>query len=282
MASFSPPPSLRVPSVVWAALVVSATTSTAWAQPQPQDPATAPTTASAQPTVEQARQHFETGVAAMQRQEWAPEHAAFEESMRLRRSASVALNLGVVLHQLGRLVEARVRLQEFNELATDQLRVTHAAQVNELLTNIARRLARVRFVELSPASAVVSVDGRRAALNETNEAVFDPGAHAVRVEATGHQPFEERVEVAAGATREMRVTLAEAPAGTTVATPHPAQPAARVRTPEFYERWWFWTAIGVVVVAGATVAVVRATATADPPPTTTGVVLNGIRFGGGL
>lgn len=270
----SPPLRSLSRACVLGALVAFAVPSLAAAQP------VASPDAGAQPAADPARQQFEAGVAAMQRQDWTAALAAFEDSMRLRRSAAVALNLGVVLNNLGRLTEARARLLEFNELATAQQRGEHSAHVNELLMTLARRLARVRFIELSPPSAVVSIDGRRATLTETSEALFDPGAHTVRVEAPGYIPHEERVDVASSATHEMRVTLAAAPAP--VVTPHPAQPPAPRAESPFYTRWWFWTTIGVVVVAGATVAVVRATAERDPPPTSTGIVLNGIRVGEGF
>ncbi len=256
--------------------------SVAVAQPQPQQPQPAATTPGA--PVDEARQQFEAGVRAMQAHDWPAALQAFEASDRLRRSAAVALNLGVVLRELHRLVEARVRLQQFNELATPAQHEQHDAEVAQMLTDIARRLARVRVVELSPPAAVVTIDGRRAQLNEANETVVDPGTHAVRAEAPGFVAHEESVEVAESATRELRFTLAPQPAAP-VATPHPAvaQPVdprvaqTPTRPPEshpIYTRWWFWTAVGVVAAAGVTTAVVVArSASPDLPSPTTGVTL---------
>ena len=43
-------------------------------------------------------------------------------------------------------------------------------------------------------------------------------------------------------------------------------PAAVAQSRPFYQKWWFWTAVGVVVVAGTTTGIVLATrpGTADP------------------
>lgn len=245
----------------------------AWAQQAP------PTPPAAVP-VDEARQLFEQGVRAMQRQEWPAALTAFEGSMRLRRSASVALNLGVVLREMGRFVEARVRLQEFNELATPEQQQTHHDEVTRLTLDLSRRLARVRVLELTPPSAVVTIDGRRAQLNEAGEVSVDPGTRSVRAEAQGYLPFEERIEVAESATREIRVALAPQPAAApaptpvvvTNVTPHAPPAAVAPESHPFYTRWWFWTIVGVAVAGGVTTGVVLATQPAPLafPETSTG------------
>lgn len=255
-----------------------------FAQPAP-GPQPAPSPAAA--PVDEARQHFELGVAAMQAQRWPEAFAEFEASGRIRRSASVALNLGVVLREMRRFVEARVRLQEFNELATPAQHTQHDAQVQQMLTEISRRLGRVRVTEIVPPAATITLDGRRAQLNDANETVIDPGTHALRAEAPGFLPFEETLEVAESATRDVSVHLAAQP----VETPHPAvaapvdprvaqTPVAQPEAHPFYTRWWFWTAVGAVALAGATTAVVvTRNGTTRSLPTTNGVV-QGLALGG--
>lgn len=261
------------------------------AQPAPgaQPAPAAQVGAQAQP-VDEARQQFEIGVAAMQRQEWQAAFDAFEASSRLRRSAAVALNLGVVLREMRRFIEARVRLAEFNELASPQQHQQHDAQVQQMLSEISRRLGRLRVVELTPPTSMLTLDGRRAQLNDAGETVLDPGSHTAHVEAPGFQPHDETFEIAESATRDLRVTLVAAP----VETPHPAQgPAVDPRVaqtpvapvPEsrpVYTRWWFWTAIGGAAVLGGAVAVAAVTSgrTRDLPTTNTSVTVNGLTFGG--
>lgn len=252
--------------------------------------------------VDPARAQFELGVAAMQREAWPDALTAFETSMRLRRSAAVALDLSVVLHRLGRLAEARAWLQEFSELASPAQHRTHDAEAAGMLADIARRLARLRVLSLSPVSAVVFVDGRRAQLNEAGEAVVDPGAHTVRAEAPGYIAHESQVEIAPGGTGDVRVSLEHEPVPvapvvvtpTVVASPHPVggdvavdprvAPSAPVTvSPPFYTRWWFWTAIGAAVVGGAAASVVVATSGTRPlPDTSTHVTLNATTRAGAM
>jgi aspartate/methionine/tyrosine aminotransferase len=231
-----------------------------------------------------ARAQFDIGVAAMAQSQWQQAADAFDASMRARASPSAALNLGISLKNLGRLLEARVRLQQFMELATPQQHTQHDDPVRQMLQEIAHDVARVHFLALTPAAAVVSVDGRRVQPNEAGEVVVDPGARVIRAEAPGYVPFEERVELAPSGTRDLRVEMAAAP---TVVAPAAApvervvvvnQPVRPARATPIYEQWWFWTIIGGAVIAGAATGVVLATRNTvrDDPPTSTGVTLMGI------
>jgi hypothetical protein len=246
----------------------------------------------------------------MAQQRWQEAATAFATSMQIRATASAALNLGISLKHLGRLVEARLRLQQFLEMASDTLRREHGDQVQELLLQIARDLARVRIIELTPTLAAVSVDGRRVQPNEAGEVVVDPGAHTVRAEATGFIPFEERVMLSPGGTRELRIVMRLVPGTGGPPTlvegggPQPvgeAQPASGidrfvqgddvhrvlnqpvVEGRPVYRQWWFWTLLGVAVAGVATgVVLASQNAVRNPPPTSTGVILTGISVGGSL
>lgn len=242
--------------------------------------------AQAAPADDPARAQFELGVAAMQREAWPEALAAFEASMRLRRSAAVALDLGVVLYRLDRLSEARVWLQAFNELASPAQHRLHDETVARTLADVARRLARLRITSLSPGSAAVLVDGRRAQLNEAGEVALDPGSHTVRGEAPGHLPWSTQVELSAGGTAELRVELERepppAPPPVVIVTPHPAAgnppmdprvtPTSSNEASPIYTRWWFWTALGAVAAGGAAAAVVLATSGTRPLPETSSQV----------
>jgi hypothetical protein len=225
----------------------------------------------------------------MQAQRWPEAFAEFEASGRIRRSASVALNLGVVLREMRRFVEARVRLQEFNELATPAQHTQHDAQVQQMLTEISRRLGRVRVTEIAPPTATITLDGRRAQLNDANETVIDPGTHALRAEAAGFLAYEETLEIAESATRDVAVHLAAQP----VETPHPAAaapvdprvaqtPVAQPEARPAYTRWWFWTAIGGAAVLGGVAAIVAVTSGAERPlpSTTTNLTISALTLRG--
>ena len=236
------------------------------AQPLPPGPAPAA-------DVETARRYFEAGVASMARGNFAEAVNALESSARLRRTASVALNLGLSLHRLGRLVEARSRLQEFVETASPAQHAQHDAEVGRTLAEIGRRVGRVEVAALVPANAAVTVDGRAVVLDAANQSVVDPGDHVVRAVAAGFTAFERPVHVAEGGVASVRVVLVDGRADVT-----PAPVAGR----SVLTRWWFWTA-AAVVVAGATAGIVLATSSPDPDPVpggTTGRVLQGISGAG--
>lgn len=251
------------------------------AQPAPTPTGEAPV----QTARDQARRHFDEGVAAMAQSNWEDAARAFEESMRAQATASAALNLGIALKRVGRLLEARLRFQQYLELPSETLHREHDAEVQTMLGEIARSVARVHFSAFAPAAAVLSVDGRRVQLNDANEVTVDPGSRLVRAEAPGYVPFEERVELAAGGTRDLRVEMVAAPSVVApVAAPvervvvvNRPVPAAPVSRP-LYQQWWFWTIIGGVAVAGAVTGVVLATRddVRDPPSGSLGVAVNGI------
>ncbi|MEZ4410602.1 MAG: PEGA domain-containing protein [Polyangiales bacterium] len=257
-------PEVRRPPAFAAALAaVLAVAPGAWAQPAP-EPAAAQ-------TVDPARAAFDQGVEAMSRQDWPAAYAAFERSMQLRRSAAPALNLGVTLHRMGRLLEARVRLQEFSELATPSQHQLHDAEVQSLLTEINRGIGRLRLEEVRPATAVVTVDGRRVSPDAAGEVPVDPGSRTVRAEAPGYVAAEQTIEVGRGSITPVRLSLAAAPEPEApppriiervITTPHPREePSPPVTT-----RWWFWTSVGAgAVVAGVLTAVVISAASSTAP-----------------
>lgn len=220
----------------------------------------------------------------MAQNRWQEAATAFATSMQIRATASAALNLGISLQHLGRLVEARLRFQQFQEMASDTLRREHGDHVQELLLQIARDLARVRIIELTPTLAAVSIDGRRVQPNEAGEVVVDPGTHLVRAEATGFVPFEERVELSPGSTRELRIVMRLDPSAGVQPTVNQRLVVVNQSAPEarpLHHQWWFWTLLGVGV-AGAVTGVVLAmrSTVRDPPPTSTGVTLMGLSLGG--
>lgn len=275
------------PSFVHASLALALVVAPLGASAQPAPPRTGEGPPAA---TDVARTQFEAGVAEMAQSRWQQAADAFEASMRARATASAALNLGISLKNLGRLLEARVRLQQFMEMASPQQHTQHDGTVQPLLQQIARDLGRVHLLAVTPATAALSVDNRRVQPNEAGEVVVDPGAHTVRAEAAGFVPFEERVELAAGGTRDLRVEMVAAPSVVApvaapvervvvVNRPVPAAPVAR----PLYQQWWFWTIIGGVVAAGAVTGVVIATRddVRDPPPTSTNINLSAVTSLGG-
>lgn len=215
-------------------------------------PATAPS--------DVARSEFQRGIAALEDERYADALAAFERSYQERRVASVALNLGVTLRALGRLIEARQRFREFLSLASPQQHAQHDVEVAGYLTAIERQVARVRVSGVDLADTVLHVNQRRARLDGLGEAEVDPGEHRLSIEPDGYLPVQRTVRVEAGETAEVPVA--------------PSRPAGWIFT-----RWWFWTGVAVVAGAGIAAGVVYGQTPVDPPPTNTGLTIG---LGGGL
>lgn len=210
--------------------------------------------------LEMGRRYFEAGVAAMGIQDWAEGYRALERSWQVRRTASVALNMGVCLMRLGRLVEARVSFQHFNDMATPEQHRQHDGDVGRWLGEIGRNVARVRVNSIVPATARITMDGQPLVLNEARESSLDPNvAHTLRAEAEGFIPIERNNTLPNAGVWDVSLALRVVAPTTTASTP-------------VTQRWWFWTIIGATA-AGAAAAVVGFVLrpTADLPGTTHGV-----------
>lgn len=149
------------------------------------------------PLGDEARVEFEAGLAALRDERYADALQSFERSYRARRVASVALNLGITLRALGRLVEARVRFQEFLELASAAQHERYDREVTGYLADLSRRIVRVR-VALVPETARFTVDGRRAMQGVDGSYTVDPGERRFGAEAEGYEPASETRSVSSG------------------------------------------------------------------------------------
>ena len=80
-----------------------------------------------------------------------------------------------------------------------------------------------------------------------------PGKHRVAVRQSGFRPWSGAVSVASGTVLRLPVRLVRLAARTPV-----------VRSKPFYKRWWFWTAVGAVVVGGTGLGIYLGTRSDDP------------------
>ncbi len=93
--------------------------------------------------------------------------------------------------------------------------------------------------------ATVAIDGKAA-----GEVPFDEdvpaGRHELLIQAPGHKPFTQTVELEGGKAFDLAVTLEVAAA--VAVEPIDDDPV--------YKKWWFWTIIGAVAVGGAVTGIV--------------------------
>ncbi|MBL8683885.1 MAG: PEGA domain-containing protein [Myxococcales bacterium] len=232
------------------------TQSTQAAQPtsstQPAQTTTGAQTAPADPREAEARAAFEAGVAALTDERYADALRHFQRSYDVRRAASAALNLGVTLRALGRLVEARQRFNEFLELANEAQHERHDREVAQFIADIGRRVGRVRIAVVEPAGARVLIDGRRAARDERDEVVVDPGEHRVEAVLAGYDTAIQTVSVESGQVNDVQLRLRRAVIEQRVIVTQPTPPS---RSGGIWTSPVFWVVIGVAVTAAVAIPV---------------------------
>jgi hypothetical protein len=223
----------------------------------------------------------------------------FEQAYQIFPSPKIWFDVGAAERALDRPVEALQAFQRFlDEVPQGPAESRREAQ--EAVATLMSSLARVK-IECPLPGVEVSMDGKPVGVTPLASSLWAaPGTHQLAARREGMAPDVQDVTVVAGS--ERTVTLgprpAEAPATVTapvalappVAGDGPATtppvalapsvapapslvvappPAAGER--RLTQRWWFWTAVGAVVVAGVT-GIVLATrgGSTEVPGTTLG------------
>ncbi len=208
--------------------------------------------------LEEARHRFR--VAAIALEEGRPADACedFEAVRETIDSAAVRWNLALCSRALGRYAAALTHLRVFLGLTTsDDVSEERRATARVMRDAVSARLA--RLILSAPRHAVVRVDGVER--QDTAEPiVLDPGRHRVEVAADGFTNFDHTFEASSGeSVRLIAVLTPSAPERLETGAPDDALDAAtsapveqRASSVPVTQRWWFWTAV-TVVVAGAAV-----------------------------
>jgi hypothetical protein len=82
----------------------------------------------------------------------------------------------------------------------------------------------------TPSGSRVAVDGKAWGVSPVVERVIDAGNHSVRVQRDGYDDAQTSAVVSPGDRKEVRVNL--------------------TKKAPIFAKWWFWTAVGAVVVGG--------------------------------
>jgi hypothetical protein len=191
-----------------------------------------------------------------ERGHWEQARAWFERAHAMRPNARTLWGLGVTAFELGRYAKA---IEELRIAVTDlrlPLSDEQRAQAQDVIARAARHVA-ILSVALEPARAVLSVDG---AQTPERELVLSPGSYTLAARAPGFHDRELSVQVAPGEKREVRLELPAVELGVRQATvPASAATSEQPRARDdgsVLERWWFWTAVAVVVAGGVAAFVV--------------------------
>jgi hypothetical protein len=194
----------------------------------------------------------------------------FRRLLELKQTPKAHAQLGLCEQAVGLWVDAEEHLEQALRAVDDAWIAKNLAVLREALGVVQGRLGSIE-VWGEPKGASVTVDDRTAGrLPMERPARATAGQHAIRVEAAGFLTVTRTVEVMARKlSREQVVLVPVAVATADVAAARPpaetAEPVLTVRPPveqkaspttvdtggdRFYTRWWFWTIVGAVVVAG--------------------------------
>ncbi len=229
-----------------------------------------------------ARALFERGIEQFQARSFEEALTTFQESHRLNPARSVLFNIAMCQRALNRYAESTETFLEYLELSGDRINAQRRALVQRQLDEMSAHIGTVRL-QVAPAEAEVSIDGDAVARERWGEIRLGTGEHDVHAVAPGHVEVRERIDVAAGVVTEVSLELSPTtpptppvpptapvvePPPTPVEPPVAPQPlGTETGEPEIvgtegdgtetedgdrgvHRRWWFWTIIGGVVVAG--------------------------------
>lgn len=226
---------------------------------------------------------LDRAVEAFEAKDYAKARELFEQAYVIRPNARVLRGLGISALHLERFGVAKRELTEALREPENPLTANQREGVVELLTWMKVNLGTLQL-QLEPLDAAVELDGKPV---EETQLVLKPGAHHVRVSFTGYESEQHTVQVAAGQDYTLRVTLspsagnaaqapevsaahaAEAAVSVTSARPAPSplkpsgHPVQDQESSSVLEQWWFWTAIGAVVVGGVAAGIALS---ASPAP----------------
>jgi hypothetical protein len=237
------------------------------------------------------------GLRAYQAGEYVEARASFERAHALSPSARTLRVLGMTAVELRRFTAARVELEAALVDTRQPLTESQRAEVAQMLTWLGSTLASVRVL-VQPEAAHISVDGQ-AQESHDSRLLLEPGARELRVEADGYEPSRQVIELSAGEERTVEINLpraqlaalpplapaaqltaaSEQSASRALFTGAGAEPVRDQDTGSVFEKWWFWTAVGAVVAASTTVAVVALSSKHEVPAESPGTKVLILRAG---
>lgn len=155
-----------------------------------------------------AKQKFEEGVKAIEKEDYPGALAAFEESYSLVPKASVLFNIGMCQKALYKYVES---ISSFKKYLKE---VGENAEVSKALNEMERLVGKLVVLD-SPNGAEVFVDDRQMGVVPLGGPLLvNPGQHALRVSKDGFQAFRQEVKVNSGGETSVKVELV--PIGTRI------------------------------------------------------------------
>jgi hypothetical protein len=199
--------------------------------------------------------------------------AEFQRALAIRETPQVLAQIGLAEQALGVWLLAEQHLQGALKGKGDPWIARNEATLRKSLAAVGEHLGGVEIWG-EPASAEVIVNGKPVGtLGASPSTRVIAGTASVLVRADGYEDLTRQLQVAGGGVVRENVQLIPAPTKRASAAPPPvaaapqAPPAvaltatppsepepAQAESSGLTHKWWFWTAVGALVVGGAATA----------------------------
>src|SRR5688572_29785855 len=193
--------------------------------------------------LELAKAHFRTGEIYYERGRFSDAAREFEEAYRLSQRAELLYNMGKSYDGGGDHARALGAYRRFMKAVLES---PDRAIVQKRIEALSRLVGRVTITS-DVEGASITLDGISVGTTPLPEPIeVNPGAHNVIASHEGHKTWKGPFVAAPGAPVTVNARLESLVKVTVV-----KEVVEVERKVPVYKRWWLWTLVGAVVVAGA-------------------------------
>jgi hypothetical protein len=176
--------------------------------------------------VEEAKRHFQAGVALYNEGNYSAALAEFEASYRANPTPALYYNIGLTQKALFRYADAIATLEKYAR-EEKKLSRERRTEVEQLVADMRLLLADVTLYVV-PDGAQVVLDGRTIGVAPVKPLGIPAGAHVLEASADGYKPARKEIQVSAGVPMAIEIKLVAIPRTGKVHITA-SQPLARVR-----------------------------------------------------
>ena len=154
---------------------------------------------------QEARRHFEKGIAVLREEAWAPALAEFLLSRSLYPTRAATNNAAIVLRKLLRYDES---LDMFETCLRDfQVPAAERAAAQRAIAELRGLVGTIDISGAEPGAAIVVSGQTKGEYPQVKPIRVAAGTHIVRIMKEGYEPFEIRLDVAGGQTAVVKAKL---------------------------------------------------------------------------
>ena len=204
---------------------------------------------------EKAREHFRSGEAFFKLEKYQEALSEYEQGYIAKSDPSFLYNIAQCHRLMG---NKQAALRFYKRFLTEATRVPNREIVEAHIRDLEKALAKSHTPPPAEAQTGGS-DGEAAVPAATAPAALTPPSDSKAPSSASAGAASPIPAPPAGADGPTAVNLAAPPPGSVPIiddATSPGTPASSDGSPPLYKRWWFWTAIGAVVLTGVITTVV--------------------------